>query len=396
VVQPRWSPHGQRIAYWAIDRSGHRDLWTIPADGGSPVPVTRDAAIDWDPVWSPDGKYLYFSSNRGGGMNLWRVPVQEESGRVLGPPEPIHTPSGYSGHLSMSADGRRLGYVEQVISSAIYRVSFDPGSETVITEPAPVTPPAAQASRPSLSADGQWLAFNSAGGQEDVYVVSSAGSGVRQITSDAPPDRGPRWSPDGKRIAFFSKRTGDWEIWTAAADGGDPRQITFLAGPNVAWPVWSPGGETLAYTVFGVNSFLLDLRKKWDQQAPGPLPRYSESGASFSAWAWSPDGRRIAGFEQRADGAYAGIVLYSPATGGYEKLTEYGVDPVWLSDSRRLLFHHEGKLHVVDSATRRTKEVPGTGQHEIARRGFALSRDDRQIYFGVTHTEADVWLAKFE
>jgi len=87
AVQPQWSPHGHRIAYWAIDRSGHRDIWTIPAKGGTAVAVTRDEATDWSPAWSPDGKYLYFSGDRSAGMNLWRVPINESSGRILGPLE---------------------------------------------------------------------------------------------------------------------------------------------------------------------------------------------------------------------------------------------------------------------------------------------------------------------
>ena len=64
-VQPNWSPHGIRIAYQGRRNAAQRDIWTIPAGGGEPVEVTNDAAMDWNPVWSPDGKYLYFASDRG-------------------------------------------------------------------------------------------------------------------------------------------------------------------------------------------------------------------------------------------------------------------------------------------------------------------------------------------
>ena len=83
-VQPSWSPHGQRIAYWAVfgeaARQGQRDIWTVPANGGAPTPVTSDAALDWNPVWSPDGRFLYFSSDRGGSMNLWRIAHRRSHG----------------------------------------------------------------------------------------------------------------------------------------------------------------------------------------------------------------------------------------------------------------------------------------------------------------------------
>ncbi|MGH2625345.1 MAG: DPP IV N-terminal domain-containing protein, partial [Anaerolineales bacterium] len=112
AVQPHWSPRGHRIAYWAI-RGGQRDIWTVGADGSKPTAITQDAALDWSPVWSPDGKFIYFSSDRGGSMNLWRVPIEETSGSVPGPPEPLTTPSPYAGLISISRDGRRIAYTSE-------------------------------------------------------------------------------------------------------------------------------------------------------------------------------------------------------------------------------------------------------------------------------------------
>src|SRR6185369_8160552 len=91
-VQPSWSPHGWRIAFWGLAQPGaHRAIWTLPAKGGAPVTVVDDAYYNWSPVWYPDGRFLYFASNRGGSMNLWRVAIDERSGEVHGEPEPITT-----------------------------------------------------------------------------------------------------------------------------------------------------------------------------------------------------------------------------------------------------------------------------------------------------------------
>ena len=398
AVQPRWSPHGNRIAYWAIDRSGHRDIWTMTASGGDPVAVTKDAYVDWNPVWSPDGKYLYFASDRGGGMNVWRVPIHEKSGRTLGPPEPVTTPSPYSGHLDFSRDGRRLAYVQYSVRASVKKVRFDPFTQSVLSEPADVTPDGKQATRPSVSPDGQWVAFGSSGPREDIFIVRADGSTMRQLTADGLKNRGPQFSPDGKSIAFFSKRTGTPEIWTIGTDGSDPRQVTFLAGPNVAWPIWSPDGKRLIYTIFGVNSFLLDLTKPWTQHAEQQaeaLPQVSGAG-QFYAWSWSPDGRKLAGFEQREDGSSAGVVEFDLESRTFTKVSDFGADPVWLSDSRRLLMHYRGRIYLLEAPGKAPREILSLAPHDISPRGFSLSRDDRTIYFSVSTTEADIWMATFD
>jgi Tol biopolymer transport system component len=99
----------------------------------------------------------------------------------------------------------------------------------------------------------------------------------------------------------------------------------------------------------------------------------------------------LAGFLNRDDG----IALYSMANRSFQRLTNQGSDPVWLSDSRRLFLHHGGSIHLLDSQTGTMQELLSVTPEEIARRGFAVSPDDRQIYFSVSSTEADVWVMEF-
>src|SRR5262249_717666 len=79
-VHAQWWPNGEFIAYWAIDLDGNRDLWTVRVTGGPPTRITKDVYLDWNPVWSPDGAQLYFCSNRGGSMGIWRIPMKESTG----------------------------------------------------------------------------------------------------------------------------------------------------------------------------------------------------------------------------------------------------------------------------------------------------------------------------
>ena len=228
AVQPAWSPHGQRIAYWGLpDDSSQRDLWTIAAGGGEPVRVTSDPAIDWSPAWSPDGRHLYFSSNRSGGFNLWRVAIDEASGRVLGEPVAVPIPRPRIGHLSVSADGASIAMASFTTESGIEALSFDPARGTVGARRR-VTNSSETAARPSVSPDGRWLAFYQVlqNGREDLWVVNRDGTGLRQLTNDAAHDRQPLWSADGARLMFYSDRGGRYQVWTIAADGSALMQVT--------------------------------------------------------------------------------------------------------------------------------------------------------------------------
>jgi Tol biopolymer transport system component len=285
--------------------------------------------------------------------------------------------------------------MDATFSSNLCKVVFDPATERVLDEPKDITEPSKQASRPAISPDGEWLAFNSAGTEADLFLVRTDGTGLRQLTHEGHTDLGPRWSPDGQHVAFFSKRSGNREIWRASVDGRQQTQLTFLAGPNVSWPIWSPDGKHLVYSIFGSGSFLMETGTPWTKQTPVEFPRWNKENEVFYAWTWSPDGRKVAGFLQRADGAYTGIVLYDVATHVYEKLSESGVEPVWLSDSRRLLFNQDGRIHLVDSQTKRSHEVLSIVPGKIAERGFALGSRDRAIYFSVANVETELWLLMY-
>ena len=220
AMQPAWSPHGARIAFWFMPPSvGRSDIATIPRGGGEPLVITKDASTNWNPVWSPDGKYLYFASDRSGNMNFWRVAIDEETGRVLSEPEAVVTPSKFSGHLNFSRDGRRMIYVQTNRQSNIQAAEFDANREKMIGEPFWITRGDRQIVRPELSPDGkQFVMRVPRRTQDDLAVLSRDGSNWRDLTNDKFFDRYPRWSADGKKIAFVSDRSGSYEIWTIDAD----------------------------------------------------------------------------------------------------------------------------------------------------------------------------------
>ena len=391
ALQPMWSPHGHRIAFSGL-RSGRPDIWTIPATGrGEPVRITDDLPMDWHPVWSPLGDYIYFVSNRTGVMNIWRVPIEERSGKVLGSPQPVTTAASDALSISLSGDGR-IAYSQGTSQENIQTIGFNPAMETVTGPPVWITQGSNRVASLDLSPKGEWIAFASLGSRPDIAMIHRDGTRLRYLTDDSHVDAQPRWHPDGRRIAFISRRSGKVELWIINRDGSGLEQITHTQNRgSVMYPQWSPDGSRLGYYVSDEGSYLLDAGKPWKEQTPQALPAMSNE--SFAAYAWSPDGRKIAGLHSPRPDASSGLTIYSLESRGYEKATESGLDPVWLSDSRRLLFlDNRDTISLIDSQTKKAHPVYSVAPATI-RGKFALSRDDRVIYLGVIGGEADIWLA---
>ncbi|MBI1761521.1 MAG: serine/threonine-protein kinase [Acidobacteria bacterium] len=384
AVQPNWSPHGQRIAYWGIHRGGQRDIWTVPAAGGVPVQVTNDGSVNWNPVWSPDGRYLYFASDRGGSMNLWRVPLDEPTGQVQDAPEPVTTPATYSGFISFARDGRHLVYVESNYQVNLQEVAFDPVKLRVGGTPQWITRGARIATQQHVSPDQQWLVFDSLGNrQEDLFIVRRDGSGLRQLTNDPFKERAPRWSPDGRHILFFTDRTGRYELWQINADGSDAKQLTFTTGSQIQMPQWSPDGRTILCSLQNQPPFLMDPAIPWAQQTPQALPAKGFP-ENFLVSSWSADGRKLIGYRN-------GIFTYTFATQQYERLADAGYLPIWLNDNRHALFIATDKLNLLDTQTRQIIEVLSVAPRLL--KFISVSKDNRFISLSVDTSEADIWLA---
>ncbi len=386
AVQPSWSPQGHRIAYWGVPAgSAKRVLWTIPAEGGEPGQLTDDPHFNWSPAWSPDGRYLYFSSNRSGIMNLWRMPVDEASGEARDEAEAITTPTSWSGLLSFSRDGRQLVYATDEGKSNFESIALDPESTTVRGELRPVTQGSRAVRIGEVSPDGRWIAFQTSAPREDLFVVQTDGSGLRQLTHDDHKDRVPRWSPDGSRILFYSNRSGRYEAWMIRPDGSGLQQATYTQGEPLFSPVWSPDGARFVCTLGFKGAALVDLRLPIRQRQPQPLPVVEPPEGSFSPSSWSPDGRRLAGtFEA------AGVVLYDFTSRGFERLNGRGNSPVWL-DNRRLLYLDGGTVFSLDRVSRESHVVmspPGSSSFL----GMTLSPDHRTLYVVRGADEGDIWM----
>ncbi|HEX6649127.1 MAG TPA: protein kinase [Pyrinomonadaceae bacterium] len=384
AMQPAWSPNGARIAFWYMPpSSGRSEVATISRFGGEITVVAKEAPTNWNPVWSPDGNFLYYVSDRGGNMGFWRVPIDEDTGKVLGPPEAVSTPAAFSRHLNFSRDGRRLIYVQTEQQSNLQAIKFDPTREKTNGDPFWITRGDQQISRPELSPDGTHFVMRvPRRTQDDLVIIQRDGTNWRDLTNDRFFDRYPRWSPDGKKIVFTSDRSGQYEIWTIDAAGTNLRQLSFGSPGDATFPLWSPDGQRILFRRNGVN-VIADANKEWANQTLEEVPVESDKG--FVVWDWSADGKKLIGTDSESQ-----VLYYSFENKCYEKLLDNGAYPMWLPDGSRFLFLLDEKIYLSDISTKRVREVVALPDTRI--RALGISHDSQLLYFSVYSTESDIWL----
>ncbi len=395
AVQPNWSPHGYRVAYWAVSQSGStRDIWTVAADGTAPLAVTNDAALDWNPVWSPDGTELYFISDRGGLMNLWRVRIDERTGHTLGSPEPVTVPAPYIKFLSFSANGQKFIYSQAQRRVNLYSVAFDKTAQKTIGEPVPVGSSAINMTNFSFSPDGTQLVYDNVGDpQEDLWISNLDGSGRRRLTTGGR-NRAPQWSPDGAEILFFSDRSGFYNDYSIHPDGSALRQLTAATSPhNIQVATWIDGGKRILGSDMGSGPFIMDRNPAAPVTDPQPLPAFKPSAGSknhLSLFISPPENGILIGFLSE----FGDIVRYSLATGKLDLVGGSG-RPAWVPGSHNRLFVHvlHGVCYLRDLDTNRQKQLFSVAPNGLY--SLAFEPSGQRLYFTERIQDADLWMAQF-
>jgi Tol biopolymer transport system component len=198
-----------------------------------PLPVTNDAALDWNPFWSGDGRFLYFASDRGGTMNLWRVGIDEASGKVRGDPEPVTVPVSWAGPFRATPDGSRIVFTSVERERSLERLPFDPAAEKVSGASVPLARSGARIGVLHVSYQGDFLTFPEFGSKTDILVLKTDGTGVRNLTDDGYRNWHSTFSPDGKKVVFHSDWTGTHDLWIINVDGSGLTPFTRSTTGNV-------------------------------------------------------------------------------------------------------------------------------------------------------------------
>ena len=253
VTDPQISPDGAWVAYSVstsdtVKDEDNSDIWMASWDGKEQVQLTRGPSGEHTPRWSPDGRTLAFLSDRDDEHEVDQLWLLDRAG---GEPERLTDLHGGVSDLAWSPDGRRLALI---VSDP------DPTEETKgdtsTRAPAPIVIDRFQFKEDETG----WV-----GNQRDhLYLYDVATRTATPLVTGDYDEAAPSWSPDGRSIAFVSRRrpefdrTDNYDLYVVdATPGSEPRQLTTFEGPdhNPEWggraPAWSPDGTQIAYVQGG-------------------------------------------------------------------------------------------------------------------------------------------------
>jgi Tol biopolymer transport system component len=285
---PAVSPDGSRIAFVRGINGATADLFVMPIAGGTPVRVTSDNQDVIGVDWSPDGRSLIYATDRAGGYTIWRAGIEG------GHPQLIVGGAAKLKHPSVSHASGRVSY-----ESWSYEINL---WEAPIGDRLDLEADLSATLRPVVQTSDQW-------------------------------NHSPDFSPDGRRLAFVSTRSGSAELWIADVDGRNERQLTRFGRASIRPPRWSPDGQTILVSV-SVNG-QLDLYTV--RVADGQLVRLTDDQDDEIAPSWSHDGSSVM-FGARRSGRWQVMRLRLADRSLVQLTTDGGYAAYASPDGRSVLF----------------------------------------------------------
>jgi Tol biopolymer transport system component/predicted Ser/Thr protein kinase len=371
---PAFSPDGQKLAFIRSIGFSSAEIYVTDTRGGEPRPLTHDGQRIHSLAWTADGQEIVFSSNRGGGFGLWRVAVDG------GIPEQVAGTGQNAFSPAISLQGDQMVYNVSFIDSNIWRAD-GPAAGRKGT-PTKLISSTRQDHSPQYSPDGKKIAFASdRSGSEEIWTCESDGSNCTQLTSFNGSSVGsPRWSPDSRQIVFDARPNGNADIFVISIEGGKPRALVSEPYHDVM-ASWSWDGAWVYFCSNRTNN-----REIWKIPAAGGEAVQVTQGGGFEAFE-AANGEAL----YYTKGRGASGVWQTPTTGGEETQVPELIDAAYF---RYWAVSPEGIYFVAPAgvdkpaisffafANRRTSKLSFIDREPLAGPpGLTVSPDGRSILY---------------
>ena len=387
-IWPALSPDGRQVAYvWEGGGNGSGQLYVKLVDVGEPLQLTRGSHSVSSPTWSPDGNRIAFLRSGTAHREVVEIPALGGSERVLGT-----TLASKSG-LAWSPDGDLLAVVDKAsvdVPDAIFLLSSRTGEKWQLSEPPPEIYRIIGDLHPRFSPDGKTVAFARQRrylGNSDLFVVPVAGGKAIRLTFDDAEITDVEWSPKGRSIIFASERAGLRALWSIPRRGGDP--VRLVVGEGASGVSVGREGDRLVY------SQLVSMVNLYRVAGPAaaesaPAERIIGSTGFNIDPHYSPDGSKIVFGTMRSGKPEVWIC----GSGGEAcRLLAPGFNPSWSPDGASVVYcsgFETGttSIYIISAAggiPRRLTEGP---EDYLP----SWSRDGESVYFlARTDSRAEIW-----
>ncbi len=349
-LYPFFSKNGNTVYFSREDilnKNGEKksvyNLWKMDLDGKNQLQLT---AFDSDisaPAISADGQKIVFEKD----FQIWQLSLADIK------PENLNTLKITRIEIDVTGDSKERPEITRIISEGNEMASWSPDSKEIAFAlqndiwimPAnggkarQITSGVAKDQWPRFSPDGKFLAYcSNKSGNDDIFIRDLTNDDERQLTDDKASDFFHSWSPDGKHILFTSERSGNRDIWIVESTGGIARQLTNDAGSEDD-AVWSPDGKWIAF-----DSAKSGQQEIWIMPSNGNYDEAKQLTSSETGLtqvpSWSPDSKWIA-YEYNDLRGSSSVWIISISGGKPMQVVSEGSMPCWSPDGKWILYEQE-------------------------------------------------------